>query len=278
LPSCFALLNPNLPDSVYPERDRGLAAVGVAFKLALAVTRALGATDAPVYRLLDLVALATIADIAPLRGENRVFARYGLRMLAESTLPGLRALVRAAGLDAKPLTAGRVGYILAPRLNAVGRLGHALRGVQLLLTDDEREANTIARELEELNRKRQDIDRATLAQARRQLERIDLDTTYGLVLHAEGWHPGVIGIVASRIVEETARPAVLVAVDDGIGKGSGRSIPAFDLHSALAECDAEGLFQRFGGHKAAAGVTIDARKLDAFAERFNAVARARLTA
>jgi single-stranded-DNA-specific exonuclease len=278
LPSCFALLNPNLPDSVYPERDRGLAAVGVAFKLALAVTRALGANDAPVYRLLDLVALATIADIAPLRGENRVFARYGLRMLAESTLPGLRALVRAAGLDAKPLTAGRVGYILAPRLNAVGRLGHALRGVQLLLTDDEREANTIARELEELNRKRQDIDRATLAQARRQLERIDLDTTYGLVLHAEGWHPGVIGIVASRIVEETARPAVLVAVDDGIGKGSGRSIPAFDLHSALAECDAEGLFQRFGGHKAAAGVTIDARKLDAFAERFNAVARARLTA
>jgi single-stranded-DNA-specific exonuclease len=277
IPSCLAVLNPNLPDSEYPEADRGLAAVGVAFKLALEVARLMGAPDASVFRLLDLVALATIADIAPLRGENRVLARYGLRMLAESTLPGLRALVRAAGLDDKPLTAGRVGFILAPRLNAVGRLGHALRGVALLTTDDEREANDIARELEELNRRRQEIDRATLADARRQVDALDLDETYGLVLHAEGWHPGVIGIVASRIVEETARPAVLVAVDGGVGKGSGRSIPAFDLHAALAECDAAGLFQRFGGHRAAAGVTLDAAKLDAFAHRFNAVARARLT-
>jgi single-stranded-DNA-specific exonuclease len=277
LPSCLAVLNPNLPDSTYPDADRGLAAVGVAYKLALAVTKSLGGSENAVLRLLDLVALATIADIAPLKGENRVLARYGLKMLGESTLPGLRALVRAAGLDDKPLTAGRVGFILAPRLNAVGRLGHALRGVELLTTDDEREANEIARELEELNRKRQDIDRATLADARRQMDRLDLDATYGIVLHAEGWHPGVIGIVASRVVEETARPAVLVAVDGGIGKGSGRSIPAFDLHAALAECDAAGLFQRFGGHKAAAGVTLDAAKLPAFAERFNEVARARLT-
>jgi single-stranded-DNA-specific exonuclease len=198
-------------------------------------------------------------------------------MLGDSTLPGVRALVRASGLDGKPLTAGRVGFILAPRLNAVGRLGHALRGVELLTTDDEHEANAIARELEELNRRRQDIDKATLADARRQLDALDLDETFGIVLHADGWHPGVIGIVASRIVEETARPAVLVAVDGGIGKGSGRSIPAFDLHAALAECDAEGLFHRFGGHRAAAGITIDAAKLPAFAERFNAVARARLT-
>ncbi|MBV9880941.1 MAG: hypothetical protein JO180_10625 [Gemmatirosa sp.] len=277
VPSCLAVLNPNLPGSEYPDVDRGLAAVGVAFKLALAVTQRLGGNENAVYRLLDLVALATIADIAPLKGENRVLARYGLRMMAESTLPGLRALVRAAGLDDKPLTAGRVGFILAPRLNAVGRLGHALRGVELLTTDDEHLANEIARELEELNRRRQEIDRATLAEARRALDRIDLDATYGLVLHGEGWHPGVIGIVASRIVEETARPAVLVAVDNGVGKGSGRSIPAFDLHSALAECDAVGLFQRFGGHRAAAGVTLDASKLEAFAERFNAVARERLT-
>ncbi|WP_158508825.1 single-stranded-DNA-specific exonuclease RecJ [Gemmatirosa kalamazoonensis] len=275
LPSCLAVLNPNLPDSTYPDADRGLAAVGVAYKLALAVTRVLGGNENAVLRLLDLVALATIADIAPLRGENRVLARYGLRMLAESTLPGLRALVRATGLDAKPLTAGRVGFILAPRLNAVGRLAHALRGVELLTTDDEHEANTIARELEELNRRRQDIDRATLVDARRQIDALDLDSTYGIVLHAEGWHPGVIGIVASRVVEDTARPAVLVAVEGGVGKGSGRSIPAFDLHAALSECDAAGLFQRFGGHRAAAGVTLDAAKLPAFAERFNDVARAR---
>ena len=164
-----------------------------------------------------------------------------------------------------------------PRLNAVGRLGHALRGVELLTTDDEHEANAIARELEELNRKRQDIDKATLADARRQLDALDFDATFGIVLHAEGWHPGVIGIVASRVVEDTARPTVLVAVEGGVGKGSGRSIPAFDLHAALAECDAAGLFHRFGGHRAAAGVTLDAAKLGEFAERFNAVARARLT-
>uniref|UniRef100_UPI003C785629 DHHA1 domain-containing protein n=1 Tax=Klebsiella pneumoniae TaxID=573 RepID=UPI003C785629 len=158
------------------------------------------------------------------------------------------ALIRASGLDGKPLTAGRVGFILAPRLNAVGRLGHALRGVELLTTDDDYAANTIARELEELNRQRQELDRATVDQARRQLDGIDLDRTYGLVIAGEGWHPGVIGIVASRIVEETARPAVLIAVEDGVGKGSGRSIPRFDLHAALTAVDAGGLFTRFGGH------------------------------
>jgi single-stranded-DNA-specific exonuclease len=276
-PSCFAVLNPNVPDSDYPEADRGLCAAGVAFKLALATVQALGANDALVWRQLDLVALATIADIAPLRGENRVLARYGLKLMAESQNAGIRALTRSSGLDGKPLTAGRVGFILAPRLNAVGRLGHALRGVELLTTDDDREAHAIARELEELNRQRQELDRATLDAARRQVDRLDLDATYGLVIAGEGWHPGVIGIVASRIVEETARPAVLVAVDEGVGKGSGRSIPRFDLHAALTECDADGLFQRFGGHRAAAGVTIAADRLERFAERFNEVARARLT-
>lgn len=278
VPSCLAVLNPNAPGTTYPEPDRGLCAAGVAFKLALAVVQALGASDAVVWRQLDLVALATVADLAPLRGENRVLARYGLRLMGESPNPGVRALVRAAGLDAKALTAGRVGFILAPRLNAVGRLGHALRGVELLTTDDPHEAYAIARELEELNRRRQELDRATLDAARRQADALDLDATYGLVLAGEGWHPGVIGIVASRIVEDTGRPAVLVAVENGVGKGSGRSIPAFDLHSALGACDAQGLFQRFGGHKAAAGVTLDAAKIPEFAAAFNAVARERLSA
>ncbi|MDQ6925528.1 MAG: single-stranded-DNA-specific exonuclease RecJ, partial [Candidatus Eremiobacteraeota bacterium] len=278
VPVSHAVLNPNAPGTDYPDADRGLCAAGVAFKLALALVQALGVNDALVWRQLDLVALATIADVAPLRGENRVLARYGLKLMAESPNVGLRALIRAAGLDAKPLTAGRIGFILAPRLNAVGRLGSALRGVELLTTDDPHAANTIARELEELNRKRQDLDRATLDTARRHVDRIDLDATYGLVIAGDGWHPGVIGIVASRIVEETGRPAVLVAVADGVGKGSGRSIPAFDLHDALAACDAQGLFRRFGGHKAAAGVTLDANKMPAFAEAFGAVARDRLTA
>jgi single-stranded-DNA-specific exonuclease len=275
LPDCLAVLNPKRDGCEYP--DKNLAAVGIAFKLALAVTRALGGSDMPVLAMLDLVALATIADIAPLRGENRVMVRYGLKMLAETRNPGLRALIRAAGMDGKSLNAGRVGFILAPRLNAVGRLGHALRGVELLMATTESEANGIARELEELNRERQEIDRATLAEARQQLSAIDLDTTYGLVLAGKGWHPGVIGIVASRIVEETGRPAVLVALDEtGHGKGSGRSIPAFDLHGALGAC-AQYLV-RFGGHRSAAGVTIDAAQVDAFARAFNEVARARLIA
>ncbi|HEY0969887.1 MAG TPA: single-stranded-DNA-specific exonuclease RecJ [Gemmatimonadales bacterium] len=274
VPSCLAVLNPRQPDCDYPDKD--LAAVGVAFKLALALVRRLGASENLVLRQLDLVALATVADIAPLRGENRVLVRYGLRLLAETQNHGLRALIRSSGLDGKPLTAGRIGFILAPRLNAVGRLGHAIRGVELLLADDEHTANSIARELEELNRRRQDMDRQTLAEAREMIARLDLEETYGIVLASERWHPGVIGIVASRVVEETARPAVLVALEKGEGKGSGRSIGPFDLHAGLGEC--RDLLLRFGGHRAAAGVTVAASQLPAFAERFNSVARARLTA
>jgi single-stranded-DNA-specific exonuclease len=272
LPDAFAVLNPKRPGC--GSEDKDLAAVGVAFKLALAVTRALGGNENTVYGMLDLVALATIADIAPLRGENRVFARYGLKMLAETQNLGLRALIRAAGLDNKPLTAGRVGYILAPRLNAVGRLGHAMRGVELLTATSEHQANAIARELEELNAKRQEIDRAVLQDARERVLRMDLDDTYGIVLAGDGWHPGVIGIVASRIVEEFGRPTVLIGLDGDEGKGSGRSISRFDLHSGLQQCAY--LLKRFGGHRSAAGVTIARDRVDELARCFNDVARAAL--
>ena len=275
LPDCLAVLNPKRDGCEYP--DKNLAAAGIAFKLALAVTRASGASEAPVLAMLDLVALATIADIAPLRGENRVMVRYGLKMLAETRNIGLRALIRAAGMDGKALNAGRVGFILAPRLNAVGRLGHALRGVELLMAATESEANGIARELEELNRERQELDRATLAEAREMVAQLDLESTYGLVLAGEGWHPGVIGIVASRIVEDTGRPAVLIALDaEGHGKGSGRSIPAFDLHGALGACSE--YLVRYGGHRSAAGVTVERAQVANFARAFNETARARLTA
>jgi single-stranded-DNA-specific exonuclease len=273
LPNAFAVLNPKRPGCASEDKD--LAAVGVAFKLSLAVTRALGGNENTVFGMLDLVALATIADIAPLRGENRVFARYGLKMLAETKNLGLRALIRAAGLDNKPLTAGRVGYILAPRLNAVGRLGHALRGVELLMSTGEHEANSIARELEELNVKRQDIDRAVLEGARRRVLQLDLDETYGIVLAEEGWHPGVIGIVASRIVEEFGRPTILIGLDGEEGKGSGRSISRFDLHAGIGRC--RHLLKRFGGHRSAAGVTIARDQVDEFARCFNLSARSALT-
>ena len=273
LPSCISVLNPKRSGCEYPDKD--LAAVGVAFKLALALARALEKNENFVWAMLDLVALATVADVAPLRGENRVFVRYGLKMLAETRNTGLRALIRAAGLDGKVITAGRIGFILAPRLNAAGRLGHAIRGVELLLTEDEHQANAIARELEELNYKRQEIDRVTLDQARERVQQMDLDDTFGIVLADENWHPGVIGIVASRLVEEFGRPTVLVALTGDHGKGSGRSIAKFDLHGALGK--ASDLLMRYGGHKAAAGVTVAREKVDAFATRFNDIARSLLT-
>ena len=234
-----------------------------------------GRQEDDVFRMLDLVALATIADVAPLRGENRVLARAGLKVMKESPNQGIRALIRSSGLEGKPLTAGRIGFILAPRLNAVGRLGHALRGVELLMSENEHEANAIARELEELNRHRQEVDRKTLARARELIEALDLDATHGIVLAEDGWHPGVIGIVASRLIEEHGRPVLLIALDGDEGKGSGRSISAFDLHAALADC--RDLLVRFGGHRAAAGVTVARDKIPELARRFNEIAIAQLT-
>ena len=174
-------------------------------------------------RMLDLVALATVADVAPLRNENRILVRYGLRLLQETNNVGLRALIRAVGLEGREINAGRVGFILAPRLNAAGRVGHGMAGVELLMEQDEDAALSRARELEELNRERQAIDRQTLDEARSMAEQLDLESTYGIVLASPTWHPGVIGIVASRLVEEFTRPAILIATDAGIGKGSGRS-------------------------------------------------------
>lgn len=273
LPDCLAVLNPKRSGCGYPDKD--LAAVGVAFKLALALAGTLKKNDNFIWAMMDLVALATVADVAPLRGENRVFVRYGLKMLAETRNIGMRALIRAAGLDGKQLTAGRIGFILAPRLNAAGRLGHAIRGVELLMSEDEHEANAIARELEELNYKRQELDRATLEQARERVLQLDLDETFGIVLADEAWHPGVIGIVASRLVEEFGRPTILIALSGDQGKGSGRSISKFDLHGALGQ--SRDFLLRYGGHRAAAGVTVARDKVGEFAARFNQVARSLLT-
>lgn len=274
LPDALAVLNPRRPDDTSPDKD--LAAVGVAFKLALALVREMSGNENVVLNSLDLVAMATVADVAPLRGENRVFVRRGLALLADSKSAGVRALIRSAGLEGKEISAGRVGYILAPRLNALGRLDRAIRGVDLLLADRDDEALAIARLCEEMNRDRQEMDRRILGEALERVARLDMDATYGIVLADDRWHAGVIGIVASRVVEQTCRPVFLIAVQDGVGKGSGRSIPAFDLHAALGEC--RHLLVKHGGHRAAAGLTVASAHIPAFAERFNAVARERLTA
>ncbi len=271
LPKAYAVINPRRPDCASLDKD--LAAVGVAYKLALEVTRLRGGDEEIVRGQLELVALATVADVAPLRGENRVFVRLGLQ---RGTNLGLRALVRSSRLDGKALTAGRLGFTIAPRLNALGRLDQALKGVELLLARDEGTALGLARECEELNGKRQAEDRRILAEAMERVAKLDLCKTYAIVLDGTDWHPGVIGIVASRVVEQTGRPTFMIAVgENGVGKGSGRSIGAFDLHAALQACG--DLLIRHGGHKAAAGLTVDAARIPEFRERFNRIAAESLT-
>jgi single-stranded-DNA-specific exonuclease len=213
-----------------------------------------------------------VADIVPLVGENRTLVRFGLKILSNSRWPGLRALIETVGLARRPIKAGHVGYILAPRLNATGRIGDAMDGLRLLLSDDAETARSLARELETINARRQAMDQEILEQAVDHIEReVDLEESYGLVLARDGWHPGVIGIVASRIVERFGRPTILVALDGEEGRGSGRSIPGFDLHAALVTCAPH--LARFGGHTMAAGLTVARERLPHFRHAFNAVAR-----
>ena len=269
LPAAAAVVNPNRADCSYP--FKGLAGAGVAYKLCQMLTTAMNG-DADALRWhLDLVALATIADLAPLRGENRILAHYGLRVLRDTRSAGLRALMVRAGINTKAaLTAGQVSHVLAPRLNAVGRMGAASRGVTLLLADDAADAATLADEMESENHTRQSVDRAMLEEALAMLEeRFDPDADYGVVLSSPGWHPGVIGIVASRVVERVHRPVVLIAEDPatGRGRGSARSIPAFHLYDGIHECAP--LLERYGGHRQAAGMDIRIERIAQFREAFN---------
>ena len=270
LPRADAVLDPQQPGDT--SGATGLCGTGVAFKLVQALVPALGLSPNLPLHLLDLVALATVADVVPLVGENRILVKHGLKLLADSRWAGLRALVETAGLVGRPIRAGHVGFILAPRLNAAGRIGDAAEGLSLLLTDDPAEATAIARRLDALNAERQLIDQRILDQALEQVERGDLEA--GIVLDGDGWHPGVVGIVASRVVERYGRPTFLIAFDGDIGKGSGRSISRFDLHGALTACG--DLLERFGGHHMAAGLTLRRSNLEAFRARFTEVARQRL--
>ena len=268
LPPAAAVVNPNRTDCPYPEK--GLAGVGVAYKVCCALAEELGFPTERFTCFLDLVALATVADLAPLRGENRALVRWGLRVLADTPNPGLRALLESTKLaQHAQITAGQVGFILAPRINAVGRMGDAQRGLRLLLTDDDSEARRIASELEEENRSRRETEAETLRQALGLLERsYDPARDRAVVLAAEGWHPGVIGIVASRVVERIHRPTVMIALKgEAEGRGSARSIPGFDLFRAIQACSAH--LTRFGGHRAAAGCSIPPERVPLFRDALN---------
>ncbi len=250
-----------------------LCGTGVVYTLA----RALLGTDHPaVARVLDLVALATIADVVPLVDENRALAAAGLRALARTSRPGLQELMRSARVDAAAVDAIAVAFRLAPRINAAGRLGRPDLALELLLTDDRARARELAATLEDLNRERQGVEERILREAVATVEAWPADARerHGYVLWNDGWHEGVIGIVASRLVERFHRPVVLVARSGEGWKGSGRSIPDFDLHGGLAAC-AEHL-ERFGGHRAAAGLTIAEERIEAFADAFGRHADAAL--
>src|SRR6266508_1904560 len=242
-----------------------LCGTGVVYKLGQAL---LGTDADALRRQLDLVALATIADVVPLVGENRSLAIAGLRGLARTQKPGLRALMKVARVDPAAVDAGAVAFRLAPRINAAGRLGHPRAALELLLTEDREEARRLADRLEELNRDRQAVEDKILRAAIAKVEEWPeaKRRQRGYVVWGEDWHEGVIGIVASRLVERYHRPVVLIAGTEGLWKGSGRSIPSFDLHGALA-ASAHHL-ERFGGHRAAAGLSISPEQLERFAEAF----------
>jgi single-stranded-DNA-specific exonuclease len=251
-----------------------LCGTGVAFKLGQAL---LGADSELLRRHLDLVALATIADVVPLLGENRTLTIAGLRTLARTQKPGLQALMKVAHVDPATVDTGQVGFRLAPRINAAGRLGHPRAALELLLTEDRDEARLLADRLEELNRDRQAVEdkilRAAVAQVEEWPEAKRRHKAY--VVWGDDWHEGVIGIVASRLVERYHRPVVLLAGGDGAWKGSGRSIASFDLHGALRGCAQ--FLERFGGHRAAAGLSILPEFVEPFADAFAAQAEGLLT-
>jgi single-stranded-DNA-specific exonuclease len=267
------MVNPLRSDCLYPEK--GLCGTGLAFKVSELVARRMGRGLDDLHALLDLVAVATVADLVPLQGENRVLVRSGLRRFAVSHVAGLTALLEVAGLDARSLDAGHLGFAVAPRINAAGRIGESADALALLLTNDREEAGRLARKLDEVNRERQEEDRRTLEEALDALSlEFDAERDFGVVLAREGWHPGVIGIVASRVVERIHRPTVLVALDGNRGRGSARSIPGFHLYDALAACRSH--MGRFGGHRQAAGMDVDRDAVAALRVAFNAEARRRL--
>jgi single-stranded-DNA-specific exonuclease len=283
LPHCVAILNPNQPGCEYPEKS--LCGAAIAFKLAQALLENSVRFKSDPVRIqekilpsfLKMAAIATIADAVPLRGENRAIAALGLRELRRPAAAGLRALFQAAALDpaSKAVTGFDVAFRIAPRINAAGRMDIASEVIELFTTRDVNRARDLANKLETLNRQRREAEAAALAEIERRLaDDTELKEASLLVVDGEGWHRGIIGILASRVVERTAKPAIVVSVEDGVAHGSGRSVDGFHLLDALESCAP--LFSRFGGHAFAVGFALPAERLTDLKQDLNAYARTKL--
>lgn len=288
LPEAYAILNPNRVDSTYPFRD--LAGVGVVFKLCQALAsdsrlQSTGSFGTPDSRLIDLVALGTVADIVPLAGENRILVKAGLEALTREERTGIKILKKVSGFKGKSVSSGIISFCLAPRINAAGRIGDAGLGVRLLLTESEMEALEISETLDRLNRERQEIEERILHEALEKLGILKPESIktrgyqfpnhdYSIILASPEWHMGVLGIVASRLTELFYRPAFLFCLKDNIAKGSARSIPNFHLHEGLTECS--DLLSSFGGHEFAAGLSMKEDNLENFRIKINEIIKNKL--
>lgn len=271
IPRAKAVINHKQKDCPY--KDKNLSGVGVAFKLC----QALWLTKRGEWYLddLDIVALGTVADVVPLVGENRIIVKSGLEKMNREPNLGIKKLIDVAGLHERTITSGHIGFTLAPRLNAAGRVTHATRAVELLVTDDEDIVEAIAAELNETNRERQELERNIHELARVDVANQGHKADYVTIVAGEEWHPGVIGIVASRLVEEFYKPTLVISIHDGVGKGSCRSIDGFNIYDALKSC--EDILLQFGGHAAAAGFSIDANCIDELRERLTKYCKAVIT-
>jgi single-stranded-DNA-specific exonuclease len=268
-PEAFAVLDPLRYDCSYPFKY--LSGAGVAFKLAQGISDRIGRHDLPL-KFLDLVALASSADIVPLVDENRTLVKEGINRINNDPRPGILALIKSSNMEPGNLTSGQIVFTIAPRINAVGRLGDAHRAVELLITSDNSRAADLAQVLESENYQRRKIDEDTFIHAMDIVQNsFNLDDQLAIILHQESWHPGVIGIVASRLVEKYYRPTIMLTTVDGIAKGSARSTSNFNIYNALKKC--EDLLIHFGGHQAAAGLAVELEKLDDFRLKFNEIVK-----
>jgi len=273
IPDAFAVLDPLRKDDTYPYKY--LCGTGVAFKLAQAVCKLMNEEEFA-FTLLDFVAIATASDIVPITDENRIMLSEGLDMINENPRPSIRTILEASGLEPGTINTGKIVFTLAPRINAVGRLGDAKRAVEMLTSLDDEVIGKLAEELNEENLNRREIDKTITEHAIRQCEElILLDGNYTLILHNDDWHPGVIGIVAARMVEKFHLPSIVLTTVNGVAKGSARSISGFNIYEALKKC--EGELIQFGGHYHAAGLEIHIDKIDTFKSMMNKIASEELS-